>query len=115
MTKQLRLMDPQSTAKRPSPSRAYGQLDEHTREVGLLGIRQARAALAEANRRVALREEERLERRDNELADRARSARRARLTLTPTAGPEDGGRVEATSSDSPTPPTSGSDRHRSAA
>ncbi len=108
MTKQLRLMDPPGASRRPAPSQPYRRLDDHTREVGLSGIQSARAALAEANRRVAEREAAQLERRENELADRARSSRLAKLTLT------SGGAADREQSDAVEPDT-GSTDHQSAA
>ncbi|MGB3411559.1 MAG: hypothetical protein WBA45_10200 [Microthrixaceae bacterium] len=86
MTTQLKLMDTQNTKGRPAPSQPYRRLDERTRELGRIGVREALAALDEADRRVAEREAQRIARRDNELADRARTARRAALTLTPGSG-----------------------------
>ncbi|HTO00585.1 MAG TPA: hypothetical protein VL068_07910 [Microthrixaceae bacterium] len=77
MTKQLILLN-----SKPTPSASVSRLDERTKELGRIGIREARAALSEANRRVAEREALRTAMRDNELADRARTARRAALTLT---------------------------------
>lgn len=109
MTKQLRLMDTQNSSGRPAPSQPYRRLDERTRELGRIGVRDARAALEEANRRVAEREAERIARRDNELADRLRTARRSALTLTHGAGPADDA-VESAPATTP-----GSTGHQSAA
>ena len=72
MTQQLVLMNGEQS--RP---RSTGLLDERTKEVGRLGISQARAALAEASRRASERDAERLARRENELARRAEAARTA--------------------------------------
>lgn len=71
MTKQLALING-DTPHGSSSSR----LDERTKEVGRLGLSQARAALRAANRRANERDAERLARRDNELAQRAADARR---------------------------------------
>lgn len=71
MTKQLALINGETPHRHSS-----GRLDERTKEVGRLGLSQARAALQEANRRALERDAERLARRDNELAQRAADARR---------------------------------------
>ncbi|MHB1139828.1 MAG: hypothetical protein ACYC2O_12805 [Microthrixaceae bacterium] len=71
MTTQLELID--GAAARPTFS---GRLDEHTKEVGRLGVSAARAALKEANRRALERDAARLARRDGELEERAAAARR---------------------------------------
>jgi len=71
MTKQLALING-GTARQHSSDR----LDERTKQVGRIGLRQARAALQEANRRATERDAERLARRDNELAQRAADATR---------------------------------------
>lgn len=71
MTKQLALINGDAPHG-PSSSR----LDERTKEVGRLGLSQARAALQAAHRRANERDAERLARRDNELAQRAADARR---------------------------------------
>ena len=71
MTKQLTLING-GTARQHSSDR----LDERTKQVGRIGLSQARAALQEANRRATERDAERLARRDNELAQRAADAKR---------------------------------------
>lgn len=71
MTKQLALING-GTARQHSSDR----LDERTKQVGRIGLSQARAALQEANRRATERDAERLARRDNELAQRAADAKR---------------------------------------
>jgi len=71
MTHQLALINGETP--RPNSS---GRLDERTKEVGRLGLSQARAALQEANRRALERDAQRLARRDDELARRAADARR---------------------------------------
>jgi hypothetical protein len=85
MTKQLVLMSaPTATETTASPSsspvtsagpRRLGRLDEETKRIGRQGLSQARAALQEASRRAAERDAARLNRRDLELAERARAAR----------------------------------------
>ena len=72
MTQQLVLMN----GEQPRRSTA-GRLDERTKQVGRVGVSQARAALAEASRRASERDAERLARRDNELARRAAEVARA--------------------------------------
>jgi len=47
----------------PGAAPAEWRLDEHTREVGRRGLAEARAALAEAARRAAVREADHLKRR----------------------------------------------------
>ena len=71
MTKQLTLING-GTARQHSSDR----LDERTKQVGRIGLSQARAALQEANRRATERDAERLARRDKELAQRAADAER---------------------------------------
>lgn len=71
MTKQLTLING-GTARQHSSDR----LDERTKQVGRIGLSQARAALQEANRRATERDAERLARRDKELAQRAADAKR---------------------------------------
>ncbi len=66
MTKQLELI--QGDAPR---STNVGRLDARTREVGLMGLSQARAALAAASARAAARDAARQAARDDELARRA--------------------------------------------
>jgi hypothetical protein len=81
MTKQLVLMSaPPATesSSMPAPAarpRRLGRLDEETKRIGRQGLSQARAALQEASRRAAERDAARLNRRDHELAERARAAR----------------------------------------
>lgn len=71
MTKQLALING-GTARQHSSDR----LDERTKQLGRIGLSQARAALQEANRRATERDAERLARRDNELAQRSADAKR---------------------------------------
>lgn len=81
MTKQLVLMSAPpatETSSTPVPTasvRRLGRLDEETKRIGRQGLSQARAALQEASRRAAERDAARLNRRDHELAERARAAR----------------------------------------
>lgn len=70
MSNQLVLINGETA--RPHPA---GLLDERTKQVGRLGVVQARAALAEASRRAAERDAARLARRETELARRAEAAR----------------------------------------
>lgn len=72
MTTQLALIN----GEHPRPSRP-GMLDERTKQVGRLGVEQARAALIEASRRASERTAERVARREQELMQRAELARRA--------------------------------------
>ena len=72
MTQQLILMNGEST-----PTSSVGRLDERTKQVGRLGLSQARAALQEASRRASERDAERLARRDNELVERAQPLRKS--------------------------------------
>lgn len=72
MTQQLALM-----SSEPARAGRAGRLDEETKRVGREGLSKARAALAEASRRAAEREADRLTRRDQELARRAAAARAA--------------------------------------
>lgn len=72
MTQQLALM-----SSEPARAGSAGRLDEETKRVGREGLSKARAALAEASRRAAEREADRLTRRDQELARRAAAARAA--------------------------------------
>lgn len=56
------------------PSRSgLGRLDAETRRTGLEGVAHARAALREARQRAEARDAARLARRDDELAQRAKS------------------------------------------
>lgn len=81
MTKQLVLMSAPpatETSSTPAPAagpRRLGRLDEETKRIGRQGLSQARAALQEASRRAAERDAARLNRRDLELAERARATR----------------------------------------
>ncbi|MFN7150143.1 MAG: hypothetical protein ACK4V6_11760 [Microthrixaceae bacterium] len=81
MTKQLVLMsappatDTSSTPVQAAGPRRLGRLDEETKRIGRQGLSQARAALQEASRRAAERDAARLNRRDLELAERARATR----------------------------------------
>jgi len=77
MTEQLALSVPKGTgdsAKRGRsvrivpPTVDHGRLDEHTRELGRKGVAEARAALAEANRRTNDRVAERKAARTADLA-----------------------------------------------
>jgi hypothetical protein len=70
MSKQLVLMNGDQGRPRPN-----GLLDERTKQVGRMGVVQARAALAEASRRASERDAERLAHRENELARRVEAAR----------------------------------------
>ena len=72
MSKQLVLM----SGEQPRPRR-HGLLDERTKQVGRLGVVQARAALAEASRRASERDAAQRAEREVELARRAAAARRA--------------------------------------
>lgn len=82
MTKQLVLMSAppatETSSTTPEPAagpRRLGRLDEETKRIGRQGLSQARAALQEASRRAAERDAARLNRRDLELAERARATR----------------------------------------
>jgi hypothetical protein len=93
MTKQLVLMSaPPATESSPTPvptagPRRLGRLDEETKRIGRQGLSQARAALQEASRRAAERDAARLNRRDHELAERARAARTRNGTAGRTSAP----------------------------
>lgn len=84
MTKQLELIH--NETRRSSTN---GRLDARTREVGRLGLTQARAALAAASARAAARDAARLAARDDELARRAAAATAA-ARLTDTGGSDNG-------------------------
>jgi hypothetical protein len=71
MTTQLALINGET----PRPTFS-GRLDEHTKELGRIGVSNARAALKEANRRALERDAARLARRDAELEQKAAAARR---------------------------------------
>jgi hypothetical protein len=70
MTKQLELIQGDA----PRSSSTGGRLDARTREVGRIGLSQARAALAAASARAAARDAARLAARDDDLARRAAAA-----------------------------------------
>lgn len=72
MTTQLHLLVTENQSRTRS---TFGRLDETTKTSGRKGVRQARAALAEASRRAQARDEARRARRDKELAERAARAR----------------------------------------
>lgn len=75
MSDQLVLMNGEQD---PAPRRTRsGLLDERTKQLGRLGVVQARAALAEASRRASERDAERVARHEDELARRAAAARQA--------------------------------------
>lgn len=71
MTKQLELIQGDTSR---SASTDDGRLDARTREVGRIGLSQARAALAAASARAAARDAARVAARDDELARRAAAA-----------------------------------------
>lgn len=75
MSDQLVLMNGEQ--ERATRRSGAGLLDERTKQVGRLGVVQARAALAEASRRASERVAERVAERDDELARRAAAARMA--------------------------------------
>ena len=76
MTKQLELI--QGDAPRSTNN---GRLDARTREVGRIGLSQARAALAAASARAAARDAARQAERDDELARRAAVAKETAAKL----------------------------------
>jgi hypothetical protein len=59
--------------------RPVARIDNHTKRSARIGLQQARAALSEANRRVAEREAERLAEREQEFLALSDAARRLAL------------------------------------